>query len=72
MDQIVPKALLLSGLNNSSEMTKGGITLLSFAGGVTKETLFQVVARDMTYNAILGHIRQVCSTINLAQVINSP
>lgn len=40
---IIPKALLLSEFNNSSEMTKGEITMRTFAKEVTRDTSFQVV-----------------------------
>lgn len=39
-------------LANSSEKTRGEITLSNFAKG-SKDTLFQVIAGDMAYNIII-------------------
>nr|XP_016436723.1 PREDICTED: uncharacterized protein LOC107762840 [Nicotiana tabacum] len=53
-DKMVPKARTLSGFNNSSIVTKGEITLVTFVEGVVKDTKFQVRDTDMAYNMILG------------------
>ncbi|XP_019242437.1 PREDICTED: uncharacterized protein LOC109222546 [Nicotiana attenuata] len=53
-DKLIPKAHTLSGLDNSSVVTKGEIMLTSFAEGVVKDTKFQVVEMDMAYNIILS------------------
>ncbi|XP_070028570.1 uncharacterized protein [Nicotiana sylvestris] len=53
-DKLVPKAHTLSGFDNSTVVTKGDITLTTFAEGVVKDTKFQVVEMEMTYNMILG------------------
>ncbi|XP_070021350.1 uncharacterized protein [Nicotiana sylvestris] len=53
-EKLVPKAHTLSGFDNSSVMTKGEITLTTFAEGVIKDTKFQVVEMEMAYNMILG------------------
>ncbi|XP_070025826.1 uncharacterized protein [Nicotiana sylvestris] len=52
-DKLTPKTHTLSGFDNSS-VTKGEIILTTFAEGVVKDTEFQVVKMDMTYNMILG------------------
>ncbi|XP_070028767.1 uncharacterized protein [Nicotiana sylvestris] len=46
-DKLIPKAHTLSGFDNSSVVTKGEITLTTFADGVVKDTNFQVVEIDM-------------------------
>ncbi|XP_070028642.1 uncharacterized protein [Nicotiana sylvestris] len=53
-DKLVPKAHTLFGFGNSSVVTKGEITLTTFAEGVVKDTKFQVVEMEMSYNMILG------------------
>ncbi|XP_075088536.1 uncharacterized protein LOC107826166 [Nicotiana tabacum] len=53
-DKLVPKAHTLSGFDNSTVVTKGDITLTTFAEGVVKDTKFQVVEMEMTYNMIFG------------------
>ncbi|XP_019256493.1 PREDICTED: uncharacterized protein LOC109234907 [Nicotiana attenuata] len=53
-DRLVPKAHTLSDFDNSSVVTKGEVTLTTFAEGVVKETKFQVVEMEMAYNIILG------------------
>ncbi|XP_070019191.1 uncharacterized protein [Nicotiana sylvestris] len=53
-DKLVPKAHTLSGFDNSSVITKGEVTLTTFAEGVVKDTKFQVVEMEMAYNMILG------------------
>ncbi|XP_070013634.1 uncharacterized protein LOC142176103 [Nicotiana tabacum] len=52
-DKLVPKAHTLSGFDNSSVVTKGELTLTTFAEGVVKDTKFQVVEMEMAYNMIL-------------------
>lgn len=53
-DKLVPKAHTLSGFDNSSVVTKGEVILTTFAEGVVKDTKFQVVEMEMTFNMILG------------------
>ncbi|XP_070007893.1 uncharacterized protein [Nicotiana sylvestris] len=53
-DKVIPKAQSLYGFDNSSVITKGEVVLAMFAEGVTKDTRFQVIDADMTYNIILG------------------
>ncbi|XP_070009500.1 uncharacterized protein [Nicotiana sylvestris] len=53
-DKLIPKAHTLSGFDNSSVVTKGEAILTTFAEGVVKDTKFQVVDMEMTYNMILG------------------
>ncbi|XP_070002898.1 uncharacterized protein [Nicotiana sylvestris] len=53
-DKLVPKAHTLSGFDNSSVVTKGEVILATFTEGVVKDTKFQVVDMEMTYNMILG------------------
>lgn len=49
-----PESTIALGFNSSSEMSRGEeVILTTFANRVIKETLFQVVVRDMAYNAIL-------------------
>ncbi|XP_070042366.1 uncharacterized protein [Nicotiana tomentosiformis] len=52
-DKIVPKERSLSGFDNSTVITKGEIVLTTFVEGVIKDTKFQVIDTDMTYNVIL-------------------
>ncbi|XP_019263970.1 PREDICTED: uncharacterized protein LOC109241666 [Nicotiana attenuata] len=52
-DKMVPKARTLSGFDNSSVVTKEEIVHTTFAGGVVKDTKFQVIDTDMAYNMIL-------------------
>ncbi|XP_070002957.1 uncharacterized protein [Nicotiana sylvestris] len=53
-DRIILKVHTLSGFDNSSVVTKGEVTLTTFAEGVIKDTTFQVVDMEMAYNMILG------------------
>ncbi|XP_019252730.1 PREDICTED: uncharacterized protein LOC109231525 [Nicotiana attenuata] len=53
-EKMIPKAHTLSGFDNSSVVTKGEVILTTFAEGVVKETKFQVVDMEMSYNMILG------------------
>ncbi|XP_070040885.1 uncharacterized protein [Nicotiana tomentosiformis] len=53
-DKVIPKARSLSGFDNSSIITKGEVVLAMFAEGVIKDTKFQVIDADMTYNIIMG------------------
>ncbi|XP_070007882.1 uncharacterized protein [Nicotiana sylvestris] len=53
-DKMIPKVHTLSGFDNSSVVTKGEVILTTFAAGVIKETKFQVVDMEMTYNMIMG------------------
>ncbi|XP_070018102.1 uncharacterized protein [Nicotiana sylvestris] len=53
-DGVIPKEHTLSGFDNSSVVTKGEVTLTTFAEGVVKDTKFQVVDMEMAYNMILG------------------
>lgn len=53
-DRIIPKARSMLGFNNSIVITKGQITLSTFAEGVVKDTKFQVVEATIIYNMILG------------------
>ncbi|XP_070020413.1 uncharacterized protein [Nicotiana sylvestris] len=53
-DKLIPKAHTLSGFDNSSVVTKGGVIRTIFAEGVVKDTKFQVVNMEMAYNMILG------------------
>ncbi|XP_019224430.1 PREDICTED: uncharacterized protein LOC109206108 [Nicotiana attenuata] len=53
-DNLVLKAHTLSRFDNSSVVTKGEVTLTTFAEGVIKDTKFQAVELEMTYNMILG------------------
>ncbi|XP_070008581.1 uncharacterized protein [Nicotiana sylvestris] len=53
-DGVIPKVHTLSGFDNFSVVTKGEVTLTTFAEGVIKDIKFQVVDMDMTYNMILG------------------
>ncbi|XP_070036241.1 uncharacterized protein [Nicotiana tomentosiformis] len=53
-DREVPKACSLSGIDNSTVITKGEIELSTYAEGVIKEIKFQVIDTDMAYNVILG------------------
>ncbi|XP_009613512.1 uncharacterized protein [Nicotiana tomentosiformis] len=74
-DKMVPKAHTLSGFDNSRVITKGEIVLTIFAEGVVKDTKFQVIDMDMTYNMILGRpwihdIDDVPSTLD--QIIKFP
>ncbi|XP_070013633.1 uncharacterized protein [Nicotiana sylvestris] len=72
-DKLVPKAHTLSGFDNSRVVTKGELTLTTFAEEVVKDTKFQVVEMEMAYNMILGrpwiHEMDVVSS-TLHQVIN--
>ncbi|XP_070006937.1 uncharacterized protein [Nicotiana sylvestris] len=52
-DGVIPKAHTLSGFDNSSVVTKGEVTLTTFAEGDIKDTKFQVVDMEMAYNMIL-------------------
>ncbi|XP_070051994.1 uncharacterized protein [Nicotiana tomentosiformis] len=74
-DRVVPKARSLSGFDNSTVITNGEIELSTYAEGVIKETKFQVIDTDMTYNVILGrpwiHDMDVVPSI-LHQVIEFP
>ncbi|XP_070002647.1 uncharacterized protein [Nicotiana sylvestris] len=54
IDHVIPKARSLSGFDNSSVITKGEITLSTFAECVMKDTKFQVVDADIADNIILG------------------
>ncbi|XP_075092202.1 uncharacterized protein LOC142172473 [Nicotiana tabacum] len=72
---IVPKEHTLSGFDNSSVVTKGEVILTTFTEGAVKDTKFQVVEMEMTYNMILGRpciheMDVVPSTLN--QVIKFP
>ncbi|XP_070026640.1 uncharacterized protein [Nicotiana sylvestris] len=74
-NKLIPKTHTLFGFDNSSVVTKGEIILTTFAEGVVKDTKFQVVEMDMTYNMILGRpwiheMDVVPSTIH--QVIKFP
>ncbi|XP_070034681.1 uncharacterized protein [Nicotiana tomentosiformis] len=51
---IVLETKLLARFNLTSVTTKGEIVLPTYAEGVTKFTLFEVVDGDMDYNVILG------------------
>ncbi|XP_070015799.1 uncharacterized protein [Nicotiana sylvestris] len=53
-DKVIPKAHTLFGFDNSSVLTKGEVTLTTFAEGVIKDTKFHVVDMEMAYNMILG------------------
>ncbi|XP_070016951.1 uncharacterized protein [Nicotiana sylvestris] len=53
-DKLIPKAHTLSGFDNYSVITKGEVTLTTFAERVVKATKFQVVDMEITYNIILG------------------
>ncbi|XP_009778217.1 uncharacterized protein [Nicotiana sylvestris] len=53
-DKVIPKAWSLSGLYNSSAITKGKLVLATFAKGVIKDTKFHVIDADMAYYIILG------------------
>ncbi|XP_070013753.1 uncharacterized protein [Nicotiana sylvestris] len=53
-EKIIPKVHTLSGFDNSSVVTKGEVTLTTFAEGIAKDTKFQVVEMEMAYNMILG------------------
>ncbi|XP_019260253.1 PREDICTED: uncharacterized protein LOC109238272 [Nicotiana attenuata] len=52
-DRIVPHCIILTGFNNAIERTSGKITLPVLAGGVTLETTFHIMDKDMAYNAII-------------------
>ncbi|XP_009794173.1 uncharacterized protein LOC107817125 [Nicotiana tabacum] len=52
--KMIPKALTLSGFNNSSVITKGEVVLAMFIEGLIKDTKFQVIDAYMAYNIILG------------------
>ncbi|XP_070053980.1 uncharacterized protein [Nicotiana tomentosiformis] len=52
-DKIIPKAWSLSGFDNLSIVTKREAMLATFEEGVIKDTKFQVIDADMTYNIIL-------------------
>ncbi|XP_070020136.1 uncharacterized protein [Nicotiana sylvestris] len=74
-EKIIPKAHTLSGFDNSSVVTKGEVTLTTFAEGIAKDTKFQVVEMEMAYNMILGRswiheMDDVPSTLH--QVIKFP
>ncbi|XP_019260960.1 PREDICTED: uncharacterized protein LOC109238918 [Nicotiana attenuata] len=74
-DRLVPKAHTLSGFDNSSVVTKGEVTLTTFA--VVKEMKFQVVEMEMTYNIILGRpwiheMDDVPSTLHQVMEFPSP
>ncbi|XP_070029026.1 uncharacterized protein [Nicotiana sylvestris] len=74
-DKIIPKAHTLSRFDNFSVVTKGKVTLTTFAEGVVKDTKFQAVDMEMAYNMILGRpwiheIDVVPSTLH--QVIKFP
>ncbi|XP_070012892.1 uncharacterized protein [Nicotiana sylvestris] len=53
-DKLVPEARTLSSFDNSSVVTKGEIILTTFVEGVVKDTKFQVIDMDITYNMIFG------------------
>ncbi|XP_019225639.1 PREDICTED: uncharacterized protein LOC109207210 [Nicotiana attenuata] len=53
-DKIVPCCITLTCFNNAVERTSGEITLPVLAGGVTLESTFHIMDKDMTYNAIIG------------------
>ncbi|XP_075095307.1 uncharacterized protein LOC142173585 [Nicotiana tabacum] len=74
-DNVIPKARSLFRFDNSSVITKGEVVLTTFAEGVIKDTMFQVIDGDMAYNMILGRpwihdIDVVPSTLH--QVIKFP
>ncbi|XP_075098862.1 uncharacterized protein LOC107823848 [Nicotiana tabacum] len=51
---VIPKIRSLFEFDNSSVVTKGEVVPTTFAEGVIKDTKFQVIDADMTYNIILG------------------
>nr|XP_009601803.1 uncharacterized protein LOC104097011 [Nicotiana tomentosiformis] len=53
-DKVIPKIRSLFEFDNSSVVTKGEVVPTTFAEGVIKDTKFQVIDADMTYNIILG------------------
>ncbi|XP_070023010.1 uncharacterized protein [Nicotiana sylvestris] len=53
-DKVIPKAHTLSVFDNSSVVTKGKVTLTTFAEGVDKDTKFQVINMEIAYKMILG------------------
>ncbi|XP_075101160.1 uncharacterized protein LOC142176764 [Nicotiana tabacum] len=74
-DKLIPKARTLSGFDNSSFVTKWEIIITTFVEGVVKDTKFQVIEMDMTYNIILDRpwiheMDVVLSTLH--QVIKFP
>nr|XP_009794267.1 PREDICTED: uncharacterized protein LOC104241061 [Nicotiana sylvestris] len=74
-DKIVPCCIKLTNFNNAVERTSEEITLPVLAGGVTLETMFDVMNQDTTYNAIIGRpwihaMRAIPSS--LYQVIKFP
>ncbi|XP_070008653.1 uncharacterized protein [Nicotiana sylvestris] len=74
-EKIIPKAHTLSRFDNSSVVTKGEVTLTTFAEGVIKDTKFQVVDMEMAYNMILGRpwIHEIDAVpLTLHQVIKFP
>ncbi|XP_070022442.1 uncharacterized protein [Nicotiana sylvestris] len=52
--KLIPKAHTLSGFDNSNVVTKREVILTTFVEGVVKDTTFQVVDMEMSYNMILG------------------
>lgn len=52
--QIIQKARSLFEFDNSSVVIRGKVILHIFTEGIVKDTTFQVVMADITYNIILG------------------
>ncbi|XP_019230606.1 PREDICTED: uncharacterized protein LOC109211523 [Nicotiana attenuata] len=74
-DKIVPRCITLTSFNNAVEWTSGEIPLPVLVGGVTLETMFHIMDRDMAYNAIIDRRRIHAMKIfpsSLNQVIKFP
>nr|XP_016471330.1 PREDICTED: uncharacterized protein LOC107793471 [Nicotiana tabacum] len=55
-DKIVPRCITLTGFNNAVERTSSEITLPILASSITLETMFHIIDRATTYNAIVGRL----------------